>query len=200
MGLRDFFRRRKRSKARSEVENPSGARPSLPFYSESTPDLRIGTSTEPSKSQTIHTSPLSPHDKHRPFSVGGPVSSPGEAINLEPSGPIVESGAIDENESNLLSLAFSGARFILNGVKESADAVGPLKSVAGSLCFILDNRQVCDSLHLRSKCSQAHQQMKANKESIVSLTPRVKALAELLCVPASEGHVMEKSRRSILER
>ena len=150
MGLRGFLRlprihRRKRSKARSEVENPSEAGPSLPPSSESTPDLRIGASTEPSNSQTIHAFPPPSHDTHRPFSAGGPVSGPGETIDPESSDPIVEPGAIDENKSNLRSLASSGARFILNGVKESADAFGPLKSVAGGLCFILDTCEVCGS-------------------------------------------------------
>ena len=42
--------------------------------------------------------------------------------------------------------------------------------------------------------------MKANKRSIESLAPRVKALAELLCTPAPEGDVREKSRRGTLER
>ena len=42
--------------------------------------------------------------------------------------------------------------------------------------------------------------MKANKQSIESLAPRVKALAELLCTPAPEGDVREKSRRDTLER
>ena len=145
MGLRDFFRRRKRSKARSEVENPSEVGPSLPRPFESTPDLRIGPSTEPSNSQTILTSPPPSHETHDQLSAGDPVSGPGETIDLELSDPIVESSATDEKKSNLGSLASSGARFILNGIKESADAFGPLKSVAGGLCFILDNCEVCDS-------------------------------------------------------
>ena len=46
MGVRDFLRRtknllRNRSKARSEIENPSGVGPSVPRPIESTPDLRI---------------------------------------------------------------------------------------------------------------------------------------------------------------
>ena len=145
MGFRDFLRRRKRNKARSEVENSSGAGPSLPPSSESTPELRTSPSTEPSNSQTIHTSPPPSHDTHGPSSAGDTVSGPGETIDPESSVPILESGAMDENKSNLASLASSGARFILNGIKESADAFGPLKSVVGGLCFILDNCQVCDS-------------------------------------------------------
>ena len=50
-----------------------------------------------------------------------------------------------ENKSNLKSLVFSGAQLILYGVKESADAFGPLKSVAGGLCFLLDSCQVLPS-------------------------------------------------------
>ena len=42
--------------------------------------------------------------------------------------------------------------------------------------------------------------MKANKRSIESLAPRVNALHELLCTPALEGDVREKSRRGALER
>ena len=150
MGLRDFLRlprihHRKRSRARSEVENPSGAGPSLPPSSESTPELRIGASTDPSNSQTTYLPPAPSHDIHLPFSAGGLVSRPGETIGPESSDPIVESSAMDENKSKLGSLTSSGARFILNGVKESADAFGPLKSVVGGLCFFLDNCEVCDS-------------------------------------------------------
>ena len=42
--------------------------------------------------------------------------------------------------------------------------------------------------------------MKANKESIESLAPRIKSLAESLCVPGSEDDIKEKSRRKVLER
>ena len=34
------------------------------------------------------------------------------------------------------------AKLLLHGVKESADAFPPLKSVVGGLCFILDNCEV----------------------------------------------------------
>ena len=42
--------------------------------------------------------------------------------------------------------------------------------------------------------------MKANTQTIESLAPRVKALAELLCGPAPEGDVNERARRKRLER
>ena len=49
---------------------------------------------------------------------------------------------VDEKKSNLKSNIVSGAKLILYGVRESADAFGPLKSVAGGLCFILENCEV----------------------------------------------------------
>jgi hypothetical protein len=65
----------------------------------------------------------------------------GEDTNQGSSNPVVDPSAIDETKSKLKSLA-SGAKLILYGVRESADAFGPLKSVAGGLCFILDNCEV----------------------------------------------------------
>ena len=40
------------------------------------------------------------------------------------------------------SVASATAKLFLHGVKESADAFPPLKSVVGGLCFILDNCEV----------------------------------------------------------
>ena len=57
--------------------------------------------------------------------------------NVEPS-----TGAF-ENKSGWKSTASSSAKLLLRGVRDSADAFGPLKSVAGGLCFILDNCEVC---------------------------------------------------------
>jgi len=51
------------------------------------------------------------------------------------------SGA-DQGGSNSKPLASSAAKLFLRGVKESADAFPPLKSVAGGLCYILDNCEV----------------------------------------------------------
>ena len=48
----------------------------------------------------------------------------------------------DENKSDWKSTASASAKLILRGVRDSADAFGPLKSVAGGLCFILDNCEV----------------------------------------------------------
>ena len=55
-----------------------------------------------------------------------------------------------ENESDWKSTASSSAKLLLRGVRDSADAFGPLKSVAGGLCFILENCEVRLPPHLLS--------------------------------------------------
>ena len=50
--------------------------------------------------------------------------------------------AADENKSDWKSTASASAKLILRAVYDSADAFGPLKSVTGGLCFILDNCEV----------------------------------------------------------
>ena len=60
-------------------------------------------------------------------------------VNDESVGP---SAAVDENKSGWKSTASSSAKWLLRGVRDSADAFGPLKSVAGGHCFILDNCEV----------------------------------------------------------
>ena len=52
------------------------------------------------------------------------------------------SAAADENGPNWKSTASSSAKLVLRAVRDSADAFGPLKSVAGGLCSILDNYEV----------------------------------------------------------
>jgi hypothetical protein len=55
-----------------------------------------------------------------------------------------------EKESGWKSTASATAKLLLRGVRDSADAFGPLKSVAGGLCFVLDNCEVQPSsrIHL----------------------------------------------------
>ena len=52
------------------------------------------------------------------------------------------SAAVDETKSNWKSTASATAKLLLRGVRDSADAFGPLKSVAGGLCFIVENCEV----------------------------------------------------------
>ena len=51
-----------------------------------------------------------------------------------------------EKKSSWKSTAYATAKLLLRGVRDSADAFGPLKSVAGGLCFILENCEVWSSL------------------------------------------------------
>ena len=50
--------------------------------------------------------------------------------------------AADEIGSNWKSTASATAKLFLRGVRDSSDAFSPLKSVAGGLCFILENCEV----------------------------------------------------------
>jgi len=110
------------------------------------------------------------------------------------------SGA-DENRSNLKSLASSTAKIFLRGVNESADAFPPLKSVAGGLCYILENCEVRPSsgIHYPQR-SQVPQRTKANTQTIESLAPRVKALSASLCASFSGDDFKERERRKELKQ
>ena len=46
------------------------------------------------------------------------------------------------DESDWTTTASASAKLLLRGVSSSSDAFGPLKSVAGGLCFILENCEV----------------------------------------------------------
>ena len=107
------------------------------------------------------------------------------------------SAVVDKNRPDWGSTASSSAKLILQTV--TADAFGPLKSVAGGLCFILEN---CEVRHLSSEAIgklRCPQRTKANKQMIESLAPQVKELAERLCKPVSESDVEEQERRTRLE-
>ena len=56
--------------------------------------------------------------------------------NVEPS------AATNEKKSSWQSTALATAKLLLRGVRDSSDAFGPLKSVAGGLCFVLENCEV----------------------------------------------------------
>ena len=50
--------------------------------------------------------------------------------------------AADDKKPNWKTTVSATAKLLLRGVRDSADAFGPLKSVAGGLCFILENCEV----------------------------------------------------------
>ena len=112
-----------------------------------------------------------------------------------------EPSAFANKKSNSQSTTSATAKLLLRGVRDSADAFGPLKSVASGLCFVLENCEVRpSSCTCCSWLLLVLQRTKANKQAIESLAPRVKALAESLCTPVSEGDTREESRRKALER
>ena len=113
--------------------------------------------------------------------------------NTEPS-------VANEKKSDWKSTASATAKLILRGVRDSADAFPPLKSVAGGLCFILENCEVGPPPHTLQRFLHASQRTKGNEETIGSLAPRVKTLSELLCGPVSGLDPKERERRKKLER
>jgi hypothetical protein len=111
-----------------------------------------------------------------------------------------QSTVIDEKQTNWKSTASATAKLLLRGVNESADAFGPLKSVAGGLCFILDNCEVMTTPHIHLlQRLQVPKRTKANKEAIESLAPRVEALSGRLCVnpPLREMSRSEREERRL---
>jgi len=52
------------------------------------------------------------------------------------------SAAADENRSGWGSTVSGTAKLLLRGARDSADVFPPLKSVAGGLCFVLENSEV----------------------------------------------------------
>ena len=108
---------------------------------------------------------------------------------------------MDERKLNWGPTASATVKLLLRGVRDSADASGPLKSVVGGLCFILENCEVWPSPRIPYlQGLQTPQRTKANKQAIESLAPQVEALAERLCVPVSEGDVKERERRMRLDQ
>jgi hypothetical protein len=107
----------------------------------------------------------------------------------------------DKDTGNLKSLVCPVAKTILLAVRESADTFGPIKSVAGGLCYILENYEVQSFSRTRDpQHLQLHQRMRPDKQSIESLAPRVQEVAKLLYAPVSQNDIDEQSRRGVLER
>ena len=74
-------------------------------------------------------------------STGGGRKQDGGGPNAENEN-VEASAEADENRPDWKSTASSSAKLVLRAVRDSADAFGPLKSVAGGLCFILENCEV----------------------------------------------------------
>jgi len=87
--------------------------------------------------------PLGPPPRPGPAVVtGGGREQEGNEPNVGDE-TVEPSAAPEENKPDLGSTASASAKLLLRGVRDSADAFGPLKAVAGGLCFILENCEVC---------------------------------------------------------
>ena len=71
--------------------------------------------------------------------VASAIPNPGQEALRPGEG---EQNTVDDDKSGWKSTASATAKLLLRGVRDSADAFGPLKSVAGGLCFILENCEV----------------------------------------------------------
>jgi len=83
---------------------------------------------------------------HPTGNVGVPAVSNHIPVPLRSDESTVPSAVADEGKLDWKSTVSSTAKLLLHGVSNSADAFGPLKSVAGGLCFVLDNCEVWTSI------------------------------------------------------
>ena len=72
---------------------------------------------------------------------GGGHEQEGDGANVN-NETVEQAAAVDDNGSDWKATVSASAKFLLCGVRDSADAFGPLKSVAGGLCFFLENYEV----------------------------------------------------------
>ena len=122
--------------------------------------------------------------------------------NTNSAGGATDPSAAPKSQSDPKSLEVSGAKSILHGVNESADAFPPLKSTAKTLCFILNNRKVRPPFNLLFDLETLcwSQNAVLCHQRIESLAPNVQELAQLLGSPASGDKDKEQERRNTLGR
>jgi len=90
---------------------------------------------------------------------------------------------------------------LLRVVRDSANGFGPLKSIAGELCLVLESCKVLSPFNrLCSQCLQLPQQTEVDEQAIESLALRVKALFESLSAPIPLGDVDEEARERELKQ
>lgn len=117
-----------------------------------------------------------------------------------PDKSIELSAAADGATSNGESTPSTGVK-LLCGVRDSQNGFGPLRSLAGGLCVILENCKVWSpSCIFNLQHLWPFQQAEVDEQAIESLAPRIKALSELLCAPIPLGDINEKEREKKLER
>jgi hypothetical protein len=83
-----------------------------------------------------------------------------------------------------MSSLYNGMRMLLEVVRESSDALPPLKGVVGGIVALLDQ----------------YDQFISNKEDVRRLITRVDSLATLLTKPPQENDISEIGQRNKLRR
>jgi len=93
---------------------------------------------------------------------GGGHNRGGNGSNADDES-VEPSPAVEENKSDWKSTVSVTAKLLLRGVRDSADAFPPLKSVAGGLYFILENCEVWPSsasaVHNAYRCPSGQRQI-----------------------------------------
>jgi len=106
----------------------------------------------------------------------------------------------DGSGSDWGSIVSSTAKLLLRGVRDCRCLAAAQSCCRRSLFYPGELRGAVPFLIGYPQSLQVPQRMKANKQAIESLAPRVKKLAESLCKPVSEGDVDERKRRQKLEQ
>ena len=118
----------------------------------------------------------------------------------DPDKSIGPSTVTDQSKSDGGS-AISVTVKLLRGVRDSTNALSPLRSVAGGLCLILENCEVLPCpLTFNPQHLQPFQQTEVDGRAIELLAPRLKVLSGSLCTPILPGDVSEKEREKLLEQ
>ena len=126
-----------------DVGDAAGSRPSREIKRGSSPLVVSSVSPKPEPDSTLTASPqqlclITLSDNANIPAVPDRVQE-----DPRPDGNAEPNTAANEKKSSWKSTAFATAKLLLRGVRDSADAFAPLKSVAGGLCFILENCEVC---------------------------------------------------------
>ena len=130
------------SRLEPDVQNATGSGPGQEVKQTSSPPSITPIAPKQESDSTWTFSPQQPclitllDNAETPAVTGRVQGDPRRDKNAEPS------TAANEKKSSWKSTAFATTKLLLRGVRDSADAFGPLKSVAGGLCFILENCEV----------------------------------------------------------
>ena len=114
-------------------------------HSGSNPNTKVAVGSAPD--QGVHSSPSPPSLSNEEAGLGSARPSSISLLHLIISSPsdnvdTAEPGSVVDKKSDWKATTFATAKLLLRGVRDSADAFGPLKSVVGGLCFVLENCEV----------------------------------------------------------